>query len=675
MSGNPLEKNTDLPPFNEVKNEHMLGAIQKITQNNLEQIDRLCSVDAETGWSTIVELEKLDNRLGKAWAPISHLNAVKNSKELRVIFDECLQLLSDYSAKVNQNKALFKKYEGIGASENNLNSAQKKVVDDALRDFRLSGIDLPEDKQARYTAVRKSLSALGSKFDQNVLDATMAWSKHFSSAEPLKGLPKSALDSAQQAAKEKDLEGYLITLEYPSYFAVITYAEDEALRKEIYLAYTTRASEQGPHAGQFDNSTIMSEILELRQELAALLGFEHYAAYSLATKMADSVEQVFKFLEQLVSCSLAQGKKELAELCEYASSTFGVNTLNAWDVAFYSEKLRLHLFDISDEKLRSYFPEDKVIAGMFTITRELFGVSIEQKDSNVLWHPDVKYYEIFDNETGQKLAAFFLDLYARANKRGGAWMDDYQGRFSYDDKKQLPIAFLTCNFSAPTAAGPVTLTHNEVTTLFHEFGHGIHHMLTKVEYLSVSGINGVPWDAVELPSQFMENFCWQEESLALISSHVETGLPLPAEVLKKMLDARNFQSAMQMLRQLEFSLFDLRIHSKKEGSVDIQAELDQVRKEVAVLIPPSFNRFQHGFSHIFSGGYAAGYYSYKWAELLSADAFSKFEEEGILNKEVGASFKETVLANGGAVPPLDLFQAFRGREPTIDALLRHSGIS
>lgn len=675
MTTNPLEKNATLPPFDEVKNEHMLSAIKTITTDNLSQIESLCADSDAVGWSTIVELEKLDNRLSKAWSPISHLNAVKNSQELRGIFDECLHLLNDYSTAVNQNKALFQKYEQVAAKPEALDSVKKKILRDALRDFRLSGIDLPEEKQSRYAEVKKLLSSLGSKFDQNVLDATMAWTKHFSSVEALQGLPQSALDSARQAAQRKGLEGYLITLEYPSYFAVITYADDEVLRKEIYQAFSTRASDQGPQAGEFDNSEILKKILVLRQELAALLGFENYAAYSLATKMAESVDEVMAFLNQLVSCSLPQAKQEFTELQAYVADNFQKDTVNAWDVAYYSEKLRLHRYDVSDEKLRVYFPEPQVISGMFKLTSELFDVSIEQKDSAVLWHPDVKYYEIVDNGSGEKVAAFFLDLYARENKRGGAWMDDYQGRFVHDGERQIPIAFLTCNFSAPTGSGPVTLTHNEVTTLFHEFGHGIHHMLTQVDHLSVSGINGVPWDAVELPSQFMENFCWQEESLAYISAHIDTGEPLPADLLQKMLDARNFQSAMQMVRQLEFSIFDLRIHSKDDANIDVQAEIDQVRSEVAVIIPPAFNRFQHGFSHIFSGGYAAGYYSYKWAEVLSADAFSKFEECGVLDKETGRLFKETVLAKGGSVEPMELFTAFRGRKPTIDALLKHSGIS
>jgi len=519
------------------------------------------------------------------------------------------------------------------------------------------------------------LSELTTKFSENVLDATQGWEKHITDAAELAGMPEMSLAAAKQAAEAKGLEGYLITLEFPSYFPVITHCDNRELRREVYEAYATRASDQGPTAGQWDNTGVMTEILALRKEKAALLGFDSYAHYSLATKMAETPEQVLQFLYDLADKSVAVARQEFSELSEYAQQTFGAESVEAWDVSYYSEKLKQARYAISQEMLRPYFPFPKVLSGMFDIAARLFDISIEEVTEFERWHEDARLFAV--SRDGSVIARFYLDPYARSNKRGGAWMDVCRTRRRLDDGSlQLPTAYLVCNFNGPVGDDPALLTHNEVTTLFHEFGHGLHHMLTRMEYADVSGINGVAWDAVELPSQFMENWCWEPEALAIISGHYQTGETLPQALLDKMLAAKNFQSALFMVRQLEFSIFDFKLHHEYEiGKTDIQALLDGVRSQVAAITPPSFNRFQHSFSHIFAGGYAAGYYSYKWAEVLSADAFSLFEEQGIFDKATGHQFKETILEQGGSKEPMALFVEFRGREPQVDALLRHSGIN
>ena len=502
----------------------------------------------------------------------------------------------------------------------------------------------------------------------------MGWTKHVTDKEMLSGMPESALDAAAQAAHQKDLQGYLFTLDIPSYLPVMLYADNRELREEMYRAYATKASEQGPNGGKWDNTNIIRETLALRTELAELLGFSTYAERSLATKMADSTKQVITFLRDLASRSKPQAEKELEEVRAYASETHGVSELAAWDLPYYSEKLKQEKYTISDEMLRPYFPEDKVLSGLFEVVHRLYGLKITEQPGVDTWHKDVRYFTITDDADVMR-GSFYLDLYARAKKRGGAWMDECRVRRELlNGELQLPVAYLTCNFNAPVGDKPALFTHDEVVTLFHEFGHGIHHMLTKMKAAGVSGINGVPWDAVELPSQFLENWCWEEDALNFISGHYETGEPLPADLLERMLAARDYQSAMQMVRQLEFSLFDFLLHSEKGSTVDVQGTLDSVREEVAVVIPPSFNRFQNSFGHIFAGGYAAGYYSYKWAEVLSADAYSKFEEDGIFNRDTGNAFLTNILEMGGSKAPMELFVAFRGREPQVDALLRHSGI-
>lgn len=673
---NPLLEAHDLPPFDRILPEHVAPAIDAILAENRAAIAALKSAPA--AWEAVpAVLENLQDRLDQAWAPVSHLNAVMNSDAWRTAYNETLPKLAAYGTELGQNEDLFRVYEAIAQSPAFASSsaAQQKTILNALRDFRLSGIGLTPEKKQRYAAIVEKLSGLTSKFSDNVLDATQAWELYLPDATRLGGLPESALGLLASLAEQKEKTGYRVTLDFPSYLAVMTYAEDRALRGTVYTAYVTRASEQGPQAGQFDNSTLIDEILRLRNEEAQLLGYANYAEVSLVPKMASSPQQVTSFLDDLAARTKPGAEKELLELRQFANAELAITDLQPWDVTFVSEKLKEKKYAISQEMLRPYFPAPKVIAGMLRIAEILYGLNIRERHDVMKWHEDVTYYEISEN--GEVIASFWLDPYARANKRGGAWMADCRVRRRRSNGElQKPVAFLTCNFTPPVGSQPALLTHDEVTTLFHEFGHGLHHMLTRIEVAAVSGINGVAWDAVELPSQFLENWCWEPEALALISSHVETGAPLPADLLEKMLAAKNFQSGLMMLRQIEFSAFDMEIHalaSVQPGAV--QKILDTVRQRVAVIQPPAFNRFQHGFSHIFAGGYAAGYYSYKWAEVLSSDAFSRFEEEGVMNPAVGRSFRDTILAQGGSRDALELFVAFRGREPRVDALLRHSGLT
>ena len=551
--------------------------------------------------------------------------------------------------------------------------AQKTILEHALRDFRLSGIDLPAEQQKRYGEIQMKLSELASKFSNQLLDATQAWTKHVTDEAALDGLTDSAKAQMKQAAEAKGLDGWLISLEFPSYFAVMTYANDRALREELYAAYCTRASDQGPNAGKNDNGPVMQEILALRQELAKLLGFGNYAELSLASKMAETTDQVLHFLRDLGTRGKPFAEQDLRELQAFASEQ-GCSELQSWDVGYYSEKLREQRYSISQEILRAYFPIDKVLTGLFAIVEKLYGIQINELSGFDTWHPDVRLFEITEN--GAHVGRFFFDLYARANKRGGAWMDGARDkRRSAQGELISPVANLVCNFTPAVGDKPALLTHDEVTTLFHEFGHGLHHLLTRVEHAGASGINGVAWDAVELPSQFMENWCWEPEGLALISGHYESGEPLPQDLLDKMLAAKNFQSGLMMVRQIEFSLFDFELHATHGDGRSVLDVLEGIRQEVSVLRPPAYNRFPNSFAHIFAGGYAAGYYSYKWAEVLSADAFSKFEEEGVFNSATGQAFREAILARGGSQAPMVLFVDFRGREPSIDALLRHLGLS
>ena len=672
---NPLLNMQDLPAFSKIKPEHVEEAIDALLADNRKAIDDLLKSVDEPDWFNLIEpIEEMDDRLSRAWSPVSHMNSVVNSDELREAYNACLPKLSEYSTELGQNLELFKAYEAVYEKSDNLDDAQKKVLENALKDFRLSGIDLPDEKKKRFGEISQALSKLHSQFEENLLDATNDWFKVIDDASELAGLPESALGLARQNAEQRELDGWVLTLDFPSYYPVMTYGDNAVLREELYRAYNTRASDQAEKT-QWDNSKVMDEILALRHEQSQLLGFDNFAEKSLAKKMARSSEEVFAFLNDLASRSRPQAENELQELQQFAKQAFGIDDLNPWDIAYYSEKLRQQKYNFTQEEVKPYFPVDRVIQGMFDIISELYDVNFVQLEGIDTWHPDVRFYEIRDHQGVR--AKFYFDLYARPKKRGGAWMDDCASRLKTSQRAQLPVAYMTCNFTPPVDGKPALLTHDEVETLFHEFGHGLHHMLTRVDYSAVSGINGVAWDAVELPSQIMENWCWEKQSLSMISGHYETGEPIPDDLFERMLAAKNFQSAMIMVRQLEFSLFDFRIHAEYDPAQGgrIYPILNEVRQQVAVIQPPEWSRFAHGFTHIFAGGYAAGYYSYKWAEVLSADAFSMFEENGVLDKATGRRFLENVLEKGGSEDAMDLFVAFRGREPEIDALLRHSGIA
>lgn len=676
---NPLLATDGLPRFDAIRPEQVEPALDTVLRENRARIADLFADMRDPRWETVVQpLEEMGERLSRMWSPVSHLNAVMNNDALREAYNRCLPKLSDYSTEIAQDERIYRAYKAVaqGPQFATLNQAQRKLLENALRDFRLGGAELNADDQKKFKSIQQELSQLTSKFEENVLDATNAWELILTDEQRLAGLPESARNMMRQMAQEKGVAGWRLTLDAPSYIPVMTYADDRELRRELYSAYVTRASECGPHAGRFDNSETMRRILQLRRDAARLLGFDNYAERSLATKMARNVEQVMGFLNDLAARSHPAALKEIDELKTFARERYGVNALEVWDIPYYSEKLRQERYAFSEEDLRPYFAEPTVVQGLFEVVRRLYGLDIQVVRDVPVWHPDVRFYEIRDAR-GEVRGRFYMDLYARAHKRGGAWMDECLVRMRKGAAVQIPVAYLTCNFSPPVAGKPALFTHDEVTTLFHEFGHGLHHMLTKIDYASVSGINGVAWDAVELPSQFMENWCWEREALDLFAQHHATGAKLPEELYSKMIAAKNFQSAMQMLRQLEFSIFDMRLHSAFDpyGSDTIQSVLDGVRVEIAVVQAPRFNRFQHSFGHIFAGGYAAGYYSYKWAEVLSADAFSKFEERGVFDRNTGLEFLHNILEQGGARDPMELFVAFRGREPTIDALLRHNGLA
>lgn len=667
---------TSLPEFSKVDPSSVAADLEALLEKNRTDIETVVAKNQQPTWATLVTpLDEIHDRLGQFWSPVSHLNSVQNTPEIREAYNACLPKLSEYYTELGQNKALYEAYKALADSEEakTLTPAQSEALTQTIRDFELSGVGLEGEAKQRYGQISARLSELGSQFGENVLDSTHAWSKLITDEAELAGLPESALAQAKQMAQAKEQEGWLFTLDLPSYLPVMSYADSQALREEVYTAYATRASELS-NEGKFDNAPLISEILALRHEMAQILGFDNYAELSVATKMAESGQQVVDFLDDLAVKSKPSAEQDLADLKAFAKQEHGIESLNAWDVGYYAEKLREQKFSISQEVLRPYFPINKVLSGLFYTAQTLFGVDIREESGFDTYHNDVQLFTISKN--GEDIARFFLDPYAREGKRGGAWMDECRVRRRLEDGRlQLPVAYLVCNFTQPIGDQPALLTHDEVTTLFHEFGHGLHHMLTQVDVSSVSGINGVAWDAVELPSQFMENWCWEPQALARIAGHFETNEPLPQDLLDKMLAAKNFQSGMQMVRQLEFSLFDFRLHREYQDGIQVQDVLDDVRSKVSVNVPPAFNRFQNSFSHIFAGGYAAGYYSYKWAEVLSADAFSKFEEEGIFNTETGAHFRDTILANGGSRPAAELFEAFRGREPSVDALLRHSGIA
>jgi len=729
---NPLLDFSGLPRFAEIKPEHIAPAIEQLLAENRALIARLlcdstqpqyCGVESSgsagaagrplpqsagsasnvsqsppTWQNFIVPMEDANERLSRAWGPVGHLNAVMNSPELREVYNATLPKITQYYAELGQNLALFGKFKALRNSPEfaGLSAARKKIVENELRDFRLGGAELPEDKKAHYLEIQERLAELSSRFSDNLLDATNDYTLLIEDKGELSGLPDDVLQAAQEAAQAASKPGWLFTLKAPSYGPVMQYADNRALREKMYRASGTRASEFGK--AEWDNTALMDEIVRLRGEEASLLGFANFGELSLATKMADSPQQVAGFMRELAQRARPFAEKDLAELCEFACTELGLHDpstslrtgLQSWDVGYASEKLREKRYAFSEQEVKQYFPEDAVLPGMFKLVETLYGLQIKpvlsivelasvapalRQSSVQVWHDDVRFFDIRDAQ-GQLVGQFYLDMYARNSKRGGAWMDDVITRRRLASGIQTPVAYLNCNFSPPVGGKPAVFTHDEVITLFHEFGHGLHHLLTEVEDLAVSGINGVEWDAVELPSQFMENFCWEWDVLRGMTRHVDSGEALPRTLFDKMLAAKNFQSGLQTLRQIEFSLFDMLMHSNFEagGAKSILQLLDEVRAEVAVLIPPAFHRFPHSFSHIFAGGYAAGYYSYKWAEVLSADAYSLFEENGVLNPDVGARFRSEILAMGGSRGAMDSFSAFRGREPSIDALLRHNGL-
>lgn len=671
---NPLLISHDIPLFREITPSHIKPALESIITENQQAIELLAKIE-NPGWDTFIHpFEELDERLSKMWDTVSHLNSVIDDEKFRESYRNCLPIISDYATSLAQNEDIYKQYQSVRESDafNSFDQAQQKLVDNALRDFRLSGVALPDGKKERYKEIQSELSTLSNRFEQNLLDATDHWMLHIVDEEKLSGLPDTAIALAKDQAEQKEIEGWVFNLQAPSYIPFIMFADDRSLRQQIYQAYVTRASEMGPDAGRWDNSEIIDNILALRREKAALLGFDDYVDLALQTRMAENASSVSDFLSQLAEAARPSADREILELTAYASQD-GIEQLMAWDIPYYGERLRQQQYEISQEDVRPWFPLDRVLEGLFEVVANLYGLSIKQREDVEAWHPDVQFFEIFDSK-GEPRGRFFLDLYARKGKRGGAWMGDGISRKETAEGVQNPLAWLVTNFSPPMEGKPSLLSHDEVITLFHEFGHGLHHMLTRVAYPAVSGINGVPWDAVELPSQMMENWCWQDEVLEMISGHYETGEPLPKDLVNRLKKAKNFQAGMLLLRQIEFATFDLSIH-RGTVAVNVQQTLDQVRDEIAVFKPPPFNRFQNSFSHIFAGGYASGYYSYSWAEVLSADAFSLFEEKGIFDPDTGRSFLENILEKGGSEDPQVLFTAFRGRKPEIEALLRHRGLA
>ena len=677
---NPLLYLAGLPKFNEVQPEHVNPAIDSLLTEGRALIEDLAtSTEAPTWENFALKLEDHSEKISRAWSQVSHMNAVVNSPELREAYNDNLAKLTDYGSDMSQDERLYAKYKAIQASAAfaNLSPTQQTIINHEVRDFKLGGAELPEAQKARFKAVSEELSKLGSKFEENIMDNTNDFAHYVEDVADLVGLPADSIEAALEAAKAEGKAGYKFSLHFPSYLPVLQYGENRALRETLYRAYATRASEFSKT--EWDNTHLISDILKLKKEEAQTLGFNNYAELSLATKMADSPKQVTEFLDTLAKRAKPYAERDMQELTAYAKK-LGIEDMQSWDVGYVSEKLREDKYAFSDQEVKQYFPESKVLAGLFKVTETIFGVQV-QKAEAPLWHEDASFYQINDT-AGKPIAYFYLDLYARNNKRGGAWMDEAITRRKKDGRVELPVAFLTCNFSAPLKgedgrAKPALFTHDEVITMFHEFGHGLHHMLTQVDEYGVSGIKGVEWDAVELPSQFMENFCWEWEVLRHMTAHVDTGEQLPRALFDKMVAAKNFQAGMQTMRQIEFSLFDMRLHGEfdpngKQTALDL---IEQIRDEVAVVRPPKWNRFPNSFSHIFAGGYAAGYYSYKWAEVLSADAYSLFEELGVLSAQAGGLFKNEVLAKGGSRPAMESFVAFRGREPSMDALLRHNGMA
>ena len=676
LQHNPLLNFSGLPKFDQIRAEHVEPAIDHLIVSSRNCIDELAISNDVPTWANFAKpLEDIEEMLSRAWSQVGHMNSVVNSPELREAYNASLPKLTDFYSDLGQDERLYAKFRTLRNSEefNTLNDAQQKIIENELRDFRLGGAELPEEEKIRFKAIQESLSKITTKFEENLLDTVNDFAYFVLDISELKGTPEDVIQAAQEAATAEAKEGYKFTLHFPSYMPVLQYCENRNLRELLYRAYATRASEFGK--SDWDNTPLIKEILKLRREAAQLLGYKSYAEMSLATKMADTPAEVTSFLDGLAQRAKPFARSDMQELTQYASK-LGINEMQAWDIAFVSEKLREDKYAFSDQEVKQYFPEAQVLLGLFKVVETIFGVHVKKVQAPV-WHSDAAFYEIGDKH-GKVIGQFYLDLYARNNKRGGAWMDEaITRRKQAKNNIVTPVAYLTCNFSAPVGNKPALFTHDEVITMFHEFGHGLHHMLTQVDDYGVSGIKGVEWDAVELPSQFMENFCWEWDVIRHMTKHVETGASLPRELFDKMVAAKNFQAGMQTVRQIEFSLFDMRLHDEfnpdeKSTALDL---IEQVRDEVAVVRPPKWNRFPNGFSHIFAGGYAAGYYSYKWAEVLSADAYSMFEENGVLCAETGQRFWHEILAKGGSRPALESFVAFRGRAPDIEALLRHNGMT
>jgi oligopeptidase A len=669
---NPLLQIESLPAFDRIEASHARPALERVLSDNRARLAELTAQTAPTFASLVIPVEELSYRLGRVWSPIGHLNAVANSAAMREAYNECVPLLTAYSSELGQNAELQAAYAYVLEHEGDtLDPAQRKVVENALRDFRLAGVDLPTERKTRYREVVQRLAQLGTKFSENVLDAGRAYTRSVSDGAELAGLPANAVDRAAADAREANQSGWLFKLDQPTYMTVMTSAESVQLRHDIYEAWVTRASELGPSAGRFDNGPLIAELLPLRHELAQLLGFQSFADYALATRMAKSSKQVLGFLNDLARRCLPAGRQEFSDLEEFAG-----RKLNAWDIAFYSERLQESRFKVSQEALRPYFPLPKVLAGLFTLTQRLYGITVRERAAVSVWHPSVRYYDL-SNARDEVVAGFYLDPYSRTEKRSGAWMDECVVAKALPSGTALPVAQLVCNFTAPVGNAPSLLTHDEVTTLFHEFGHGLHHMLTQVAYPSIAGINGVAWDAVELPSQFMENFVWRHEVLPLISAHVTSGETLPVDMLQRLLGTRTFNAALDTLRQIELASFDFELHANFDPAVGakVAETLAGIRRRVAVVPAAPFNRMASSFAHIFAGGYAAGYYSYKWAEVLAADAFEAFEEAGVFDSTTATRFRDSILARGGSLDAMDAFVKFRGRQPDVRPLLKQTGIA
>ncbi|WWP01311.1 MAG: oligopeptidase A [Candidatus Dasytiphilus stammeri] len=677
---NPLLKNFKYPPFSDILPEHMVPAVKTFLENCRIKVNKIIANGAPYTWETLCQpLEELSSDLNRIVSPIRHLNAVKNSIALRQSYETCLSLLSEYNTWIGQHEELYNAWRNLKESNQylSLDSAKKKTINNTLRDFRLSGIELKKTQKTRYAEIISRLSQLSFQYSNNVMDATNGWHKLIINQNDLKGIPEFTLATAYNKAQDQGLQGWLINLNTPTYLAIITWCENQALREEIYYAYNTRASDQGPNAGKWDNSVLIEEELILRHELAQILGFPSYADQSMITKMAESPIKVKNFLETLLEKIHPQAEKEMAQLKKFAKEMYNIKELNAWDITFYSEKQKNHLYGINEEHFRAYFQEEKVLNGMFEIVKRIYGITIKERNDVEVWHQNVRFFDVF-NEINELCGSFYLDLYTRENKISGAWMDiclDFIRR--KNSQLQKPIVYLTTNFSPPVNKNPALLTHNEVITLFHEFGHVIHHLVSRIETLGVSGIYGIPYDAVEFPSQFMENWCWEPKALLLISAHYKTGNFLPETLLKKLLAAKNYQAGLFLLRQLELSLFDLRLHANfnPQKGAQIFDLLKEIKQSISVVPYPDWNRFSHSFLHIFSHGYEAGYYSYLWANVLAADAYSRFQEEGIFNRTIGKSFLINILEKGGSEEPIILFKKFMGREPQIEAMLKNYGIN